>query len=547
MKYTLSTPLPTSQILEIQLEFRCEKDEKIDLQLPSWRPGRYEIANYAQYISRLEVTGPDGEVPSKKQTKDLWTFFAKSSGNYKISYSYHAAQLDAGGSWVASDQVYINFINICFAISNRTEEKIAVKLDLPQNYQVACALPQEKKHTILASDYQELVDSPFLAAADLHHKTYKVKATTFHLWVHGKVYFDWPSLIKEFSRFTEKQIDDLGDFPAEDYHFLIHMLPFPHYHGVEHQFSTVITLGPDRLFQTQEGRDRLMGISSHELYHFWNVCRIRPRSIQPYDFSREAYLKEGLIAEGVTTFMGDFYLLKSGYYSSERYFEVLEKLMERSFESLGWENQSIVDSSLDLWLDGYKPGVPDKKVSIYTHGALLVLAMDVMLMKGEKRMHSAMRIMWEHFGKNATGYELKDFEQVVVSLAKDQEDMQQFFTDYVWKKGDLFSLLQKVLPQIGLHIEKRSTNTPLQSDFGMVTDLKGHLIKIHPKSPAYKRLMIKDRILSYALDNDGLHLQISRWGETMAISLPAEKTLYYATYKITLTGDLSDFNKFVDL
>ena len=316
---------------------------------------------------------------------------------------------------------------------------------------------------------------------------------------------------------------------------------------MEHQYSTVITLGPDRLFKTQEGMDRLMGISSHELYHFWNVCRIRPKSIQPYNFSSEAYLKEGLIAEGVTTFMGDFYLLKSGYYSPERYLEVLEKLMERSFESLGWENQSIVDSSWDLWLDGYKAGVPDKKVSIYTHGALLVLAMDVMLMRNDKRMHAAMKIMWERFGKDATGYELIDFEQVVVSLAKDEEEMRQFFKAFVWKKGDLFSLLQTLLPQIGLQVEKRSNDTSLQSNFGIITDPKGHLIKIHPKSQAYERLMIMDRILSYALDKDGLHMQIKRWGETMAISLPIEKTLFYATYKITRSSDLSGFNRFVHL
>ena len=141
-----------------------------------------------------------------------------------------------------------------------------------------------------------------MAAADLQHKTYEVNATTFHVWIRGEVYFDWKSLLKGFKSFTERQIEDVGDFPAKDYHFLIHLLPFPHYHGVEHQYSTVITLGPDHLFKTQEGMDRLMGISSHELYHFWNVCRIRPKSIQPYDFSKEAYLKEGLIAEGVTSF-----------------------------------------------------------------------------------------------------------------------------------------------------------------------------------------------------------------------------------------------------
>jgi predicted metalloprotease with PDZ domain len=547
MKYTISAPIPSSQILEIHLELYCREREKIQLQLPSWRPGRYEIANYAQYIKGLEVFGPNGKIASQKQTKDLWTFRATEHGNYSISYTYHAAQLDAGGSWVAPDQVYLNFINLCFAIPKKTGERIRVVMNVPEDYQIACALPQEANNTLIAANFQELVDSPLLAAARLHHKTYQVKATTFHIWIHGKVAFDWSLLLKEFAGFTEKQMDDFMEFPAANYHFLIHLLPFPHYHGVEHQFSTVITLGPDSLFSRQEGMDRLMGISSHELYHFWNVCRIRPKAIQPYDFSREAYLKEGLIAEGVTTFMGDFYLLKSGYYSPERYFEVLEKLMARSFESLGWGNQSIVDSSWDLWLDGYKAGVPDKKVSIYTHGALLVLAMDIMLMKGGQRMHGVMKIMWERFGKNDRGYELKDFEQAVISLATDKKEMQQFFAAYVRGKGDLLSLLRVLLPQIGLKLDVLSPKSSLKGTFGIVADAKGCLLKIHPKSPAYEKLMLKDKILSYASTSDGLQLQISRWGETMAVSLPSSESFYYVDYKITLSGNASDFAEFINL
>lgn len=546
MKYTISTPIPASQILEIQLEFICQKEEKIQLQLPAWRPGRYEIANYAQFIRKLEVSGPDGKIVAEKETKDAWAFFAAKNGNYKISYSFHAAQLDAGGSWLDPEQVYINFINLCFSISGRTDEKIKVKLELPQSYKVACALPLVGNNLLLASNYQELVDSPILAAENLHHKIYKVKSTNFHVWVHGEIYFDWDSVLKEFSHFTEKQIEDMGDFPVKDYHFIIHMLPFPHYHGVEHQFSTVITLGPDRLFAKEEGLDRLMGISSHELYHFWNVCRIRPKSIQPYDFSREAYLKEGLIAEGVTTFMGDFYLLKSGYYSTKRYFEVLEKLMERSFESLGWQNQSIVDSSWDLWLDGYKAGIPDKKVSIYTHGALLVLAMDIMLMQNGKRMHQVMYKMWEYYGKTGIGYKLKDFEQAVLDFAGDREEMKRFFEQYVRDTGNLFDLLQNLLPLIGLSVQKRAAKAPLQSDYGIVTDPNGHLLKIHPKSPAFKKLMIKDKILSYEVTEEGMKLKVKRWGENLNINLPADGEIFYGSYKVNSIGNSSAFSQFIN-
>jgi predicted metalloprotease with PDZ domain len=173
--------------------------------------------------------------------------------------------------------------------------------------------------------------------------------------------------------------------------------------------------------------------------------------------------------------------------------------------------------------------------------------MDIMLMKGGQRMHGVMKKMWENFGKNGLGYDLKDFEQAVISLATDKEEMQQFFTAYVWEKGDLFSLLQELLTQIGLKLEKHKPNDPFKGDFGILNDTKGNLIKIHPKSPAYEKLMIKDKIMSYALATDGIHLQVSRWGETLAVSLPKTGSLYFADYKITLSGNSSDFARFIDL
>lgn len=547
MIYTLSTPIPSSQILEVQLDFQCEKEELVHLQLPSWRPGRYEIANYAQYLINLEVHGPGGPIDYQKKTKDLWEFTAPGSGLYRMNYTYHAAQFDAGGSWVSPDLVYINFINLAFVLNGREHEPITLQLNIPETYQVACALAQPEPGLLQAKNVQELVDSPLLAAKKLHHRSYQVNDSQFHLWVSGTVSFEWDDVLKQFRNFTLKQIDDFGDFPAKAYHFLIHLLPFPHYHGVEHNYSTVITLGPDHLMATKVGMDRLMGICSHELYHFWNVCRIRPKAIQPYDFSKEAYLLEGLIAEGVTTFMGDFYLLKSGYYSTREYLDKMETLFERGFENQGWKNQSIIDSSFDLWLDGYKAGVPDKKVSIYTHGALLTFAVDLLLLQNGRRMHEVMKIMWNRFGKTDRGYTLEDFRKAILSLSENPGKMDSFFERFVLGKDDLYPLLKSLLPAIGLEIQQVKKESRLESEFGVKTDHKGKIIRVHPQSAAFQQLMLQDEILTYKITENGVHLTVRRWQQEKDVNLPPSDQSYFMNYRIRQAGFPELFERFIRL
>src|SRR5690606_8828244 len=417
----------------IDLTLLAGKDENLELQLPAWRPGRYELANYAQKLRSLKVTDSSGQcIPLRQYTKDRWAFTSKEEGIYCIQYQFHASQMDAGGSWSDDEQLYINFINLAFQVIGREEEEITVRLELPENYKIATALPCSDPWVLKARGFQHLVDSPMIASATLQHFTYHVHDHSFHLWFQGEIHFDVEALIERFTNFSKAQIHAFGDFPADHYHFLFQLLPYSHYHGVEHQFSTVITLGPAAQLVNPSFMDRLMGVSSHELYHFWNVCRIRPKELLPYDFSKEAYIDTGVVAEGVTTYMGDLFLCKSGYFSVEEYFKLLEKLINREFEQFGWRNQSIVASSLDLWLDGYKPGIPDRKVSIYNRGALIALCLDLMLLDRKSSLSQVMQIMWMTFGQTEIGYQLEDFQSIISREYNDLDAIEDFFKRFIY-------------------------------------------------------------------------------------------------------------------
>ena len=511
----------------------------MQLQLPSWRSGKYEMANYAQFIRTFDVYYREKKVPYIKITKDLWTFRAEEDGSYDVRYEFFARQMDAGGSWSDPYQLYLNFINFAFEVKSREKEKITVTLHLPDHYQVATALPQKKLFEFLAHDFQHLVDSPLIASPDLSHLTFRVKDATFHLWIQGEVVFRTEELLLTFESFTRRQIEAFGNFPAKDYHFLFQLLPYHHYHGVEHQYSTVITFGPANSLTAQEKLDNLIGISSHELYHFWNVCRIRPEALLPYDFSKEAYIDSGVVAEGVTTYFGDMYLLRSGYYTLEKYLAKLEKMINREFESFGWQNQSIAASSVDLWLDGYKAGIPEKKVSIYNRGALISLCLDVVLIGKGSSLEAVMKEMWLKFGQLTQGYTLDDFENIISQQVNDAALIREFFNSYIYGVKDVLPSLVEHLGCVGILLETGSRENEMESHFGLLINPENTLSKIHPECPAYQMLLIGDVIKEVIPVEKGITCQIDRYGKMLQFNLPKTSSIYYRKYTLTIDKDHS--------
>lgn len=539
MKYHISQPNPCSQFIQISLTLSCQAGEDMQLQLPAWRPGRYELANYAQFIRQLEVSYLGKKVPCVKLTKDLWTFTCEITGDYVIRYEFFAGQMDAGGSWSDPYQLYINFVNFAFEVKSRENERITVKLHLPDHYQVATALPSPKPFEFLADDFQHLVDSPLIASLDLTHFTYQVGDSTFHLWIQGQVVFHIEDMLQAFKSFTRVQIEAFGDFPATDYHFMFQLLPYKHYHGVEHAFSTVITFGPANILSEKSEFQKLVGVSSHELYHFWNVCRIRPKELISYDFSKESYLDTGLVLEGVTTYMGDLFLLKSDFYTLQEYLNILNKKVQKEFDNLGWENQSIVESSIDLWLDGYKEGIPNKKVSIYNRGTLISLCLDLLLLGEGSSLQQAMSEMWQRFGKNQIGYSLKDFESVISGEFSQLSLIKDFFDKYVYGKEDILGILKKQLLSIGISISETFENNDLLHCWGIRTDLNGIISQIHPDSTAYFQLMIGDKILEingkeFSIvpedQESGLSLLVERYSRKVKIPIPYVAINVYPIY-----------------
>ena len=538
--YRISCQNPVSQFVQFELEISPPKQGEIRLQMPAWRAGRYQLANYAQNIRNFSVKNSAGQpLKLSKKTKDQWIFEAEKSEKYFIRYEYFAAKMDAGSAWVDDEQVYLNLVNCCFEVLELKNEVIELTLSLSEFAEIVSTLPQKSAETYLAEDFQQLADSTVLASKNITHWEYEVSDTRFHVWIQGQIHFEKAFFLENFKKFTQRQIQDFGEFPESSYHFIFQLLHYPHFHGVEHRKGTVIVFGPAENLKNTAAFHELLGVSSHELYHAWNVCRIRPLELLPYDFSQETYTQTGWILEGVTTYMGDLYLLKSGVYDLPTYLQEINDLLQRESIQAGWKNYSILESSHDLWLDGYQAGIPDRKVNIYSHGALICFCLDMLLHRDGSSLSEVMKMSWEKFGKPMKGYHEKDIWNLILNRAKDPENFEEFYLHYIAGKADLFVFLKNCLPIFGLELQRYAHPDPITSQLGILWQ-KGVVSKVHPESPAYTFVMISD-VLEVETGRESIVLKINRSnGQNHQFEFDVSGKTFYPQYKI-IAGVVTDF------
>lgn len=533
ISYTIQCTNPVSQFVEINLKLPVSLPTKVSLQLPAWRAGRYQLANYAQFIRKFTVFNTKGaKLAYWKKNKDCWVFEAESEGTYEVRYEFFAGKMDAGSSWVDDQQLYLNLVNCCFEIFGIRSAPYEIRTKLPFFQKTVSTLSLTGPNRYEAKDFQELADSTILAAKKLTHWKYQVGNTTFNCWIHGEIAFNKSQFLESLKKVTEFLIRDFGEFPEKEYHFIYQLLQYKHYHGVEHKKGTVITFGPAESLKDETQMAELIGVSSHELYHAWNVCRIRPKELLPYDFSRENYTESGWVLEGITTYMGDLYLLKSGFFDLKNYLKKLEKIINKVSENFGWKNQSILDSSFDLWLDGYQAGIPDRKVNIYANGSLIALALDLLLLKNGSSLTEVMKVAWTRFGLPGKGYSNLSFWKLLLQKG-DSKELNLFYTHFISGKENILEFLEEHFHLLGISLEKSPNHNPLIKEVGILVE-KNKVRKIHPDSPAYSKVMIDDEIQSVT-SNESVQVEIQRInGSRHSFQFPIQDSNYFPHFHLKI-------------
>jgi len=468
IQYTFSYSKPHRHFVDIEMRVEKHDTSELILQLPAWRPGRYELGNFAKNIQQFSVEDTQGNpLKFEKITKDTWKVSTPNISELIVKYNYYANELNAGSTYVDENLLYVNPINCCLFISNRIEEACAIELQIPESYEIACSLPQKNRH-LIASNFNELAESPWVASNSLQHKSYEVESVKFHVWFQGACSPDWNRIIADFKAFTIQQIKDFTAFPVAEYHFINLMLPYKAYHGVEHTANTVISLGPGEDLMSDKMYASLLGVSSHELYHTWNVKQIRPTALLPYDYTKENYSRMGYLYEGVTTYMGDLYLKRSKVFSESEFYKTQEENLQKHFHNGARTNMSVADSSFDTWLDGYVIGIPNRKVSIYTEGALCALMLDILILHnnaGQKSLRTLMTKLYIEYACKCKGLSEDDYIHELLSFGGNKA--LAIVQNHLYGTKDFRASLDEVLALVGLQVIQEENPDLLAASLGI--------------------------------------------------------------------------------
>jgi predicted metalloprotease with PDZ domain len=573
MKYIISYENPHHQYIDIEFVAGNINSNELSVQLPAWRPGRYELGNFAKNIQKWAAFDENGN-PLKyiKTSKDCWKVETKGIKELRIKYNYYASELNAGSTYLDDKQLYMNPVNCCLYLPDRIAEECTIELNIPKDYEVATGMKKEKgkakvegerKTEIFhTKDYHELADSPFIASNSLQRNMFVLDGVEFYIWFQGECKPAWSKVINDFFIFINEQMLMMKEFPVETYHFLFQILPYRFYHGVEHLTSTVIALGPSYNLMKGDLYEDFLGISSHELFHAWNIKTIRPVEMMPYDYTKENYSKLGYVCEGVTTYYGDFLLFRSGGYSEEEYFKTFNERLQKHFDNFGRFNLSVADSSFDSWLDGYVQGIPNRKTSIYDEGCLLAFMADILIRKYSENKNSlddVMRYLYFEFGKHNKGYSEQDYKKALELTAGNSFD--DFFKKYVWGTEYYEELLSETLKYIGCEFQGTPSKKYQESYLGFKIQEQPapcKVIAVYPGSVADKAgLKQNDEIIAvnnifvkegftewfeYWM-NKKADITVSRVGTLKTISITPTKEVFYKTWSIKKLDNASEAQK----
>lgn len=459
MKYALRFDRTAEQLIEVHIETHSE-GAPIRFHLPLWRPGRYARQEYARNVG--DFTAFDAQqqpLPHTKTDTHTWEVDAP-PGPFSIRYTYFADQLDAGGTYLDADHIYVNGIGLFLYRKERIDEACELRLDLPENYQLAGSLDGAGPVYHL-ENFHELADTPFFAGANLIHHLFEQGGVNFHIWFMGECQPDLQQIEADFRKYTTAQLQLFGEFPVQDYHYLVIMRPTRYRHGVEHQRSTVVSMGPGYEMMQPGFYRSFLEICSHELFHTWNVKALRPADMFPYRYDEFNYSRLHYVTEGITTYYGDLMIWKGGGWTLNQWLQSLNGELRTFFHMSGKDFTSLESASFDSWVNGYSPeGIPNRRISFYTKGYLVSFLIDFSIRKhtdNRSTLDDVLHKMYHEIAKTGTAYTREDYKTLIESVSG--ADFTAFFEQYIAGTTSLEPLLQEAADYFGLELER----LPLES------------------------------------------------------------------------------------
>lgn len=560
ISFEISFLEPQAHYAEVKMIISGNTDKTIDVKMPVWAPGSYLIREFPKNIEGFQAQSDGKALQAGKIDKNTWRIEAGKAQNIEINYRVYAFEVSVRTSFVDASHAFLSSTGIFMYIDKKLDYPSEVTIiPYPTWTKISTGLEpvSGKRNTFFAPNFDILFDSPievgnqdifYFTAAGVEHEVAMV----------GEGNYDKEKLKRDMAKIIESETAIFKENPNKRYVFIIH-----NYEagggGLEHLNSTV--LGASRnAYSNPTGYLNFLGLVSHEYFHIWNVKRLRPENLGPFNYSAENYSTNLWISEGFTAYYDNLVLRKAGLINEAAYLKILSDDINAVENRPGNHVQSLKESSFDAWIKQYRPNEnsANTTVTYYNKGALVGLLLDLEILHatGAKAgLDEVMRAMYDlYYKKEDRGFTEAEFRAMAEKIAG--KSLKTIF-DYVNIASSLD--YNTYLNHAGLELVDVSRDA-IRAELGVKTSNQNGRIVVNSivrESGAWKDgINVKDEIISIngtrlntsediekvlkaSKPGEQYQILISRDGllQTLTVTLTKEETKHYMILPLPTTTE----------
>ncbi|MEP6819345.1 MAG: PDZ domain-containing protein [bacterium] len=568
--YHLSMPRPASHLFEVVIEVELPKDataQSLDFQMPKWSPGRYAIFDFAKNVQEFQAyttnCSPRSDVKSSLNCQvssfpvrvDDQTWRVQTQGTQRLAVSYKVFGNNLSGTFSQLNTRHANYNggSIFMYVVNHKPDPVKLVIEPPPGWHIVNGRMEHTgdQREWQFPNYDLLIDTPTEIAPDWTESQFQVDGKHYHVIVHsfGDEGGKRPALVRDIEKIVRAETAMWGPPEFDSYTFLIHFAADDHSgDGMEHLTSTQIiesgALGEEGVY------GETLDTVAHEFFHVWNVKRLRPLELGPWDFTRPLSTRALWVAEGITNYYGHLMKRRAGLWDDSAFLRRESQTITNIENAPGSHLMSAEDSSLSApFLDdaphAQKTNLDNTSVSYYPKGELIGFVLDLMIRGktgGKASLDDVMRRMYDEFylkSPNASyylrgrGYTTEDFERVTSEVAG--FDLHGFFSLHVRNVGML--PYDEALGYLGLSLVREQARQPFSAGIGIDWEVKDALTidVVRPNSSAEDAgLQAGDEITSLGKKNvarENFLLSLARYkqGDRVPITVKRDRQTIQAT------------------
>jgi predicted metalloprotease with PDZ domain len=420
--FEVSFTEPQAHYAEVEMNISGINKDYVDVKMPVWAPGSYLVREFSKNVEGFKASAAGKPVKFEKVRKNIWRIYGAKANQLKINYRVYAFEVSVRTSFVDASHAFLSSTGIFMYPDGHLKSPSTVKVVPYQGWsKVSTGLEPVagQQFTYTAKDFDILFDSP-IEVGNQDVFEFMASGVKHEVAMYGGGNYDKERLKVDMAKIVEQGTAIYGENPNKHYTFIVH-----NYErgggGLEHLNSTVLGASRNQ-YNNERGYAGFLDLVAHEYYHLWNVKRLRPVALGPFDYDNEVYTTNLWIAEGFTAYYENKLTLRAGFNDQNAFVNKLAGAVAAVENTPGAKVQSAAMASYDAWIKQYRPdeNSSNNSISYYSKGEVIGLLMDLAIAnatKGSKSLDDVMKAMYLQGKTQGRGYTDAEFKAMVEKVS----------------------------------------------------------------------------------------------------------------------------------